>query len=89
MELLNDLMSNATTLAATMIPVIMIFVQLIKKSRVDSRWLPHISILIGAIAGLLFGWQLEQSLFLYALAGVISGAGASGLYDAGKSTKGE
>ena len=78
-------MNEAVVLAGVMAPVILILVQLVKSTDVDTKYLPHISILLGTIAGVVFGFASAGSLFIYGLAGFISGASASGLYDGFKS----
>ena len=80
-------MNEAVVLAGVMAPVILILVQLVKSTDVDTKYLPHISILLGAIAGVVFGFASGGSLFVYGLAGFISGAASSGLYDSVKSVK--
>ena len=86
---METIMNEAVVLAGVMAPVILILVQLVKSTDVDTKYLPHISILLGTIAGVVFGFASAGSLFVYGLAGFISGASASGLYDGFKSLKGE
>lgn len=86
---METIMNEAVVLAGLMAPVILILVQLVKSTDVDTKYLPHISILLGTIAGVGFGFAVGDSLFVYGLAGFISGASASGLYDGFKSLKGE
>lgn len=78
---METLLNEAIGLAAVMSPVILIFVQLIKTADLNTRWLPFISIGLGIAAGLVFALAGGEDLFLYGLAGMLSGAGASGLYD--------
>ena len=82
-------MNEAVVLAGVMAPVILILVQLVKSADVNPKYLPHISILLGTIAGVVFGFASAGSLFVYGLAGFISGSASSGLYDGIKSLKGE
>ena len=86
---MEAIVNEAVVLAGVMAPVILILVQLVKSTDVDTKYLPHISILLGTIAGVVFGFASGGSLFVYGLAGFISGASASGLYDGFKSLKGE
>ena len=86
---METIMNEAVVLAGVMAPVILILVQLVKSTDVDKKYLPHISILLGTIAGVVFGFASGGSLFVYGLAGFISGAASSGLYDGIKSLKGE
>ena len=86
---METIMNEAVILAGAMAPVILILVQLVKGLDVDTKYLPHISILLGTIAGVVFGFAVGGSLFVYGLGGFISGASASGLYDGIKSLKGE
>lgn len=78
---MNELLNEATGLAVVMTPVILIFIELLKTSGIAKRWLPLISIGIGIGVGLVFALAGNSDLFLYGLAGFLSGAGASGLYD--------
>lgn len=82
------LLNEAAALAVILAPVIAILVQLIKQTAINTRWLPFVSIAIGLLTGVVFGAYMGADLFLYGLAGFLSGAGASGLFDAIKSAKG-
>lgn len=79
---METLLNEAVTLAGVMAPVIAIIVQLIKSADIPTKWLPHVSIGLGIVAGLIFGYAVNADLFVYGLAGFVSGATASGLYDA-------
>ena len=85
---MDNLLNEAAALAVVLTPVIAIIVQLIKQTAINTRWLPHISIAIGLLTGVVFGAYMSADLFLYGLAGALSGAGASGAFDAVKSAKG-
>lgn len=86
---METVLNEAAALAVVMAPVIAIIVQLIKQTTINTRWLPLISIAIGLLTGVVFGAYMSADLFLYGLAGALSGAGASGAFDAVKSVKGE
>ena len=86
---METIMNEAVILAGAMTPIILILVQLVKGLDVDKKYLPHISILLGTVAGVVFGFAIGGELFVYGLAGFISGAASSGLYDGIKSLKGE
>ena len=86
---METLLNEATALAVVMAPIIAIVVQLVKQADLNTRWLPFISIGLGIAVGIVFALASGGDLFLYGLAGFLSGAGASGLFDAIKSAKGE
>lgn len=79
---MDALLNEAVAMAGVMLPVIAIVVQLVKQADVPTKWLPHISIVLGIAVGLVFGYATGGDLFMYGLAGFLSGAGASGVYDA-------
>lgn len=69
-------------------PITMIIVQMLKKLEfLDKNYLPIIAVGLGACMGALYGVYYGQDLFVHIFYGVVFGASASGLYDAGKSTK--
>lgn len=86
-NLVTEVINNAILLAAAMSPVIMVFVNLVKKEDVDKRWLPYISIGLGIAIGLVFALALSTDYVLYGFSGFIGGATASGLFDAGKALR--
>ena len=86
---METLLNEAAALAVVMAPVIAIVVQLVKQADLNTRWLPFISIGLGIAVGIVFALASGADLFLYGLAGFLSGAGASGIFDAIKSAKGE
>lgn len=86
---METLLNEAAALAVVMAPVIAIVVQLVKQADLNTRWLPFISIGLGIAIGIVFALASGADLFLYGLAGFLSGAGASGIFDAVKSAKGE
>lgn len=76
-------------MAGVLMPIVAILVQLVKTADVNTRWLPFVSIALGTVAGIVFGVSAHADLFVYGLAGFLAGAGASGLYDAVESAKGD
>ena len=86
---METLLNEAAALAVVMAPVIAIVVQLVKQADLNTRWLPFISIGLGIAVGIVFALASGADLFLYGLAGFLSGAGASGIFDAVKSAKGD
>ena len=86
---MDILFNEAITLAGVLTPAIAILVQIVKTADINPRWLPFVSIGLGTATGLVFGYAAGADLFIYGLAGFLSGAGASGLYDGFKAVKGE
>lgn len=78
------LINEAILMAGVLTPFILILVQLIKQTDIDNKYLPHVSIAIGTVAGMVIGFASGTDLFISGLAGFIAGASASGLFDAGK-----
>ncbi len=65
------------------IPLTNIFVQLIKRSRIDKEWLPAIAVAIGLVLGIVYGLATNADLFVHIVQGTIYGASAAGIYDFG------
>lgn len=86
---MEAVLNEAALLAASITPIVMIFVQLLKQSDINKKWLPWISIGLGTGIGITVALALGAGVFLYGLAGLLAGASASGVYDAGKSVKGD
>lgn len=78
------LVNEAILMAGVLTPFILILVQLVKQTEVNTKYLPHVSIVLGTIAGVVIGIASGADLFISGLAGFIAGASASGLFDAGK-----
>ena len=73
------------------IPMTLIIVELAKGLEINKKYLPLISVLLGAILGGAFSFYYGADLFTHIVEGIVYGASASGVYDvATKSlTKGE
>lgn len=67
------------------VPLTLIVVELIKKLKLDSIWLPFIAVTVGGLLGVLFGVYYQVDLLEHIVSGVIYGAAAAGVYDLGKS----
>jgi len=81
----NELLNEAVGLAVVMTPIIAILVELVKSAHINKQFLPLISIVLGIAMGVVFSYAMSADVFLYGLAGLLSGASASGLYDVTKS----
>ena len=73
------------------IPMTLIIVELAKGLDINKKYLPVISVALGAILGGAFSFYYGADLFTHVVQGIVYGASASGVYDiATKSlTKGE
>ena len=67
------------------VPLTLIVVELIKKLKLDSLWLPLIAVTIGGLLGVLFGVYYQVDILEHIVSGAIYGAAAAGVYDLGKS----
>lgn len=86
---METLLNEAALLAVLLAPIITIFIELLKTADLDKRWLPFLSIILGIAIGVIFAFASNADLFVYGLAGLLSGAASSGLYDSIKSARGE
>lgn len=92
MENLNG-MVQVLALASGISVVVLILIQLLKKTATsfdkgsNSKYLPLISIAIGLAIGAIVYPFTDMEITLRLWAGFFAGAGASGLYDLGKTTK--
>lgn len=68
------------------VPLTWITVQILKQLEFSNRWLPLIATVLGGVYGAAFALVYGGDWFARVVFGVISGASASGLYDAGKNT---
>ena len=75
--------------ALFIVPITMIFVQIIKNMNVmdDTRWLPAISCTFGGLCGLAFASYYGGDYFMLIVNGISFGAAASGIYDVGAAVK--
>ena len=73
------------------IPMTLIIVELAKGLEINKKYLPIVSVALGAIMGAAFSFYYGTDLFTHIVQGIVYGASASGVYDlATKSlTKGE
>lgn len=78
------LINEAILMAGVLTPFILILVQLVKQTEVNTKYLPHVSIVLGTVAGVVIGIASGTDLFISGLAGFLAGASASGLFDVGK-----
>jgi len=71
------------------IPLTIITVELIKKAELDSRWLPFIAVAVGGVLGVIYAAVYPAVTSMdwlnYIVSGVVYGAAASGVCDAGAS----
>lgn len=86
MELLQENIVIAITVLS---PIIAFLVNPLKKvEKLDNNLLPYVSMTIGVAFGVVFALVFNLDLSTYGLGGLISGATASGFYDAFMATKG-
>ncbi len=70
------------------IPMTLIIVELAKGLELNKKYLPIVSVALGAILGAAFSFYYGADLFTYIVQGVAYGASASGIYDMAKIAKG-
>ena len=63
------------------IPMTLIIVELAKGLEINKKYLPLVSVALGAILGGLFSVYYGADLFTHIVQGVVYGASASGIYD--------
>ena len=69
----------------TLVPILIAFVEAVKKMGLPSKWSPAVAIVLGIGVNLIFsviGEGITQQIFF----GLMAGLAASGLYDFGKTT---
>ena len=69
------------------IPMTLIIVELAKGLEINKKYLPLLSVLLGAILGIVFSFYYGADLFTHVVEGVVYGASASGIYDMSKIAK--
>lgn len=70
------------------IPMTLIIVELAKGLEINKKYLPLVSVALGAILGGAFSFYYGADLFTHVVEGIIYAATASGIYDVAKSLKG-
>ena len=70
------------------IPMTLIIVELAKGLEINKKYLPLVSVALGAILGGLFSVYYGADLFNHIVQGIVYGASASGIYDMAKIAKG-
>ena len=70
------------------IPMTLVIVELAKGLELNKKYLPIVSVALGAILGAAFSFYYGVDLFTYIVQGVVYGASASGIYDMTKIAKG-
>lgn len=80
------LFTELEVLIPVLAAVLLVVVELLKPFDINTDFIPHVSIGIGILIGLLMAFGVQGDYFTYGLAGAIAGATASGLYDTGKGT---
>lgn len=67
------------------IPLTLIVVELIKRSKIDKQKLPFVAVLIGGLLGVVFAVYYGVDLLEHIVSGIVYGAAAAGIYDVGES----
>ena len=70
------------------IPMTLIIVELAKGLELNKKYLPIVSVVLGAILGGAFSFYYGADLFTHVVQGIVYGAASSGIYDMAKITKG-
>ena len=83
---MEALFTELEALIPALAAVLVVVVQLLKPFNIPNDFIPHVSIGVGILFGLLMAFGVGGDYFTYGLAGAIAGATASGLYDTGKGT---
>ncbi|MGM0169159.1 hypothetical protein IGI39_003475 [Enterococcus sp. AZ135] len=80
---MDEVLTHILATGVSFSPIMMIIIEGIKQTRlVDTRFLPIVSLLLGAIFGIAMSFFFNQSLGELALGGLVAGGMACGLYDA-------
>ena len=69
------------------IPMTLIIVELAKGLEINKKYLPIVSVVLGAILGAVFSFYYGADLFTHIAQGIVYGAASSGIYDMSKIAK--
>ena len=69
------------------IPMTLIIVELAKGLEINKKYLPIVSVALGAILGAAFSFYYGADLFTHIAQGIVYGAASSGIYDMAKIAK--
>lgn len=69
------------------IPMTLIIVELAKGLEINKKYLPLLSVALGAILGAVFSFYYGADPFTHIAQGVVYGAASSGIYDMAKIAK--
>ena len=70
------------------IPMTLIIVERAKGLELNKKYLPLLSVVLGAILGGVFSFYYGADIFTHIVQGVVYGASACGIYDMAKIAKG-
>ena len=66
--------------------ITIIIIQVIKQSKINSQYMPLISLGVGFVTGIIVAYFTKTSVFVGSVDGIVAGAVASGAFDAIKAT---
>ena len=69
------------------IPMTLIIVELAKGLEINKKYLPLLSVVLGAILGGAFSFYYGADHFVHIVQGIVYGAASSGIYDMAKIAK--
>ena len=69
------------------IPMTLIIVELAKGLEINKKYLPIVSVALGAILGATFSFYYGTDVFTHVVQGIVYGAASSGIYDMAKIAK--
>ncbi|MFJ7646881.1 hypothetical protein ACIQ1H_04995 [Lysinibacillus sp. NPDC097279] len=81
-------LTNIFTLAAIMVAIVLAISEVLKKTfKINTKYMPITSVVIGIFIGLIF-WPLsEYPVYVMLIAGFVAGLTASGTFDLLKASK--
>lgn len=86
--MIEELINNAVLVAVILAPITTGIIEVVKQTlKIDSQYLPILSLLVGIIVAVAIALGTGQDLVQYILVGVIGGLSSAGLYDQTKITK--